>query len=314
VKVADHIIVGSGALASFAAFKSEDKGFSTLRIGSGRPFDRFLILHENAIRNFERNFGSTFGHPLQGLKVLDSKLHTYHKFDFRKYGSRLHSARYSKLLAFIESHDKAPHIEAEVSEIQADGTVLTTDGQKFMARKAVVNTVKGFAKPLFRFRHKKEFHMAFAPLDFDREWVWQINDRGSYAAVVPFENEFALVYSGDASPLYNLTGIQDKDMHFQSLQFESYYSPRYVQGKVFHCGEAIRRMHPHTGQGLNRGLDTIDAWFEGRKLGKEKTYDLALYIGGILLEKSWGSNRRLTRASYQLLDSRAGVKLINGTL
>ena len=314
MKSTDHIIVGSGALARFAAFKSEEKGYSTLRIGSGRPFDRFLILHENAIRNFERNFGSPFGHALHGLKVLDSKLRPCRQFDFRKYGSRLHSARYSKLLEYIAAHDAAEHIEAEVSGMHADGTLLTADGQKFTARKAIINTAKGFAKPRFRFRHKKEFHMAFASLDFDREWVWQINDRGSYAAVVPFENEFALVYSGDPSPLFRLTGIRDRDIRFQSLQFETYYSSRYVQGKIFHCGEAIRRMHPHTGQGLNRGLDTIDSWFEGRNLGKEKVYDFALYLGGILLDKSWGNNRSLIRASYRLLDNGPGVKLLSGTL
>ena len=314
MNTADYIIVGSGALARFAAFKSAQKGFSTLRIGSGLPFDRFLILHENALRNFERNFGSTFGHPLHGLKVLDKKLKAYRNFDFRKYDTRLHSARYSKLLEYIASHDQAAHIEAKVSEIHADGTLLSSDGQKFTARKAIINTAKGFAKPQFRFRHKKEFHMAFASLDFDREWVWQINDRGSYAAVVPFENEFALVYSGDPSPLFQLPGIRGKEIRFQRLRFETYYSSRYVQGKVFHCGEAIRRMHPHTGQGLNRGLDTLDAYFEGKKLGKEKGYDFALFLGGIMLDKSWGNNRSLIRASYRLLDNRPGVKMLSGTL
>ncbi len=314
MRSADHIIVGSGALARFAAFKSEQKGYSTLRIGSGLLFDRFLILHENALRNFERNFGSAFGHPLHGLKVLDSNLRQFRTFDFRKYGTRLHSARYSKVLEYIASHDRAPHMEATVSEIHADGTLLSSDGEKFRAGKAIINTAKGFARPQFQFRHKKEFHMAFASLDFDCEWVWQINDRGSYAAVVPFENEFALVYSGDPAPLFRLTGIRSNEIRFQSLRFESYYSSRYVQGRVFHCGEAIRRMHPHTGQGLNRGLDTIDAYFEGKKLGKEKGYDFVFYLGGIILDKSWGNNRSLIRASYHLLDKRPGVKMLSGTL
>ena len=310
----DVVIVGKGALALFSSFKAHKKGLSSIRIGKGVPFERFLLLHENAVRVLERNYGTAFGHSLRGLKVLDRNLKMLREFDFQKYGIRLHSARYSHLYEFMKERAPGEEMEDWVEEILPDGVVKTKSGKEFRAGRFVINTAKGFTKPLLKFRHRKVFHMGFINMDFDRQWVYQINDRGTYVAVVPFEEDFAIVYSGDPTPAENLLGIDPKDMDFMKLELETYYSPFIKKGRVYHVGEAIRRVHPHTGQGLNRALDTIEAIFENKSLLKESTYDFFMWLGGVLLDLSWGSSPFLRDLSFRFLDSKPGARILSGTL
>ncbi len=310
----DVVIVGSGALALFSSLKAHQKGYSCIRIGKGVPFERFLLLHENAVRVIQRNYGVAFGHPLKGLKVLDRNLKQLREFSFEKYGIRLHSARYSHLYRFMEEHARGEEVEDWVEYMDKDGTVRTKSGREFRARRFVINTAKGFKKPTFRFKHRKVFHMGFVNMDFDRKWVYQINDRGTYIAIVPFEEDFAIVYSGDPSPVEKLVGLNPQDMSFMELKLETYYHPFYREGKIYHVGEAIRRVHPHTGQGLNRALDTIEAIFEGKNLLREEVYDLFMWLGGIGLDLSWGSSPLLRNLSFILLDNPLGARILSGTL
>lgn len=310
----DVVIVGKGALALFSSLKAHQKGLSSIRIGEGIPFERFLLLHENAVRVLEKNYGIAFGHPLRGLRVLDGKLKQLREFSFEKYGIRLHSARYSHLYEFMQKHAHGDEAEDWVEYIGKDGIVRTKSGKEFKVGKFVINTAKGFRKPLLKFRHRKVFHMGFASLDFDRDWVYQINDRGTYIAIVPFEEDFAIVYSGDPSPMEKLVGLNPQELNFMKLELETYYHPFYREGKIYHVGEAIRRVHPHTGQGLNRALDTIEAIFEGKSLLREEVYDFFMWLGGIGLDLSWGSSPFLRNLSYILLDNPLGARILSGTL
>ena len=310
----DVIVVGRGALALFASRKAAARGMSVLRVGDGVPFERFLLLHENALRILEREYGAPWGHPLRGIRVLDRELRPLRDLDFAAYGMRLHAMRYSALLERLRGHDRAEEIEARVAGLGRDGMVRLSDGRLLRGRRMVVNTAAGLASgAALRFRHRKVFRMGFLPDFGEDDQVVQINDAGTYAAIVPFGGEAAVVCSGDMAPLERLLGGRMAGLAFRELRLETWCGLSHRDGRVRHVGEAARRVHPHTGQGLNRALDTVDALFEGRGMLRERVYDCLMWAGGIVLDLSWGSSPRLRDLSFALLDNRPGMKLLSGT-
>ncbi len=309
----DIIILGQGALALFAARKVLMKGEKALVIGEGVPFDRFLLLHENALRRLERVYGSAPGHPLTGVKVLNRHLEPLKFLSFADYGLRLHAMRYSALLEWMRPWHEAEAITARVASLDGEGRVRLADGRTFSARKMVINTIAAFNRPRLRFRHRKVFRMRFLQTDVAQDAVLQINDAGCYAAIVPFGDEAAVVSSGDETPLRALLGESVMKTPVMELHLETWCGLIMRQGRVVHVGEAFRRVHPHTGQGLNRALDTIDALLEGRGLARERIYDCLMWAGGIALDLSWGVSPFLRDAIFSLLDTRIGMRLLSGT-
>ena len=309
---ADVLIVGNGALALFAAHKARQKGHSALIIGAGEPFERFLLLHENALRVLERNFGQAPGHALRGVRVLNRRLEPLRELAFSARGLRLHAMRYSALLNFLRRQVKADVLPARVSAISEQGALQLPDGRCLLARLMVVNTAAGFVRPRLRWRHRKIFRMGFIHDPPEREWAVQINDAGTYAIIVPFGAEAAVVSSGDVWPLARYLKRDVADIGFEELKLETWCGWPMRQGRVVHVGEAIRRVHPHTAQGLNRALDAIDALFEGRGLMREQALDCLMWAGGVLLDAVWGKYPSLARLSLALMNTRAGMHLAAG--
>jgi len=198
---ADVVIVGRGALAVFASIEARRRGLEAVRIGTGLPFERFLLLHENALRILEHACGEAAGHPLKGIRVLDRNLEPLREMSFSEYGLRLHAMRYSALLTFLRERDDTPEVEGRVVALEPDGVARLEDGREFRARRMVVNTAAGFTRPRLRFRHRKVFRTGFVGHCPDPDRVVQINDAGTYAAIVPFGTEAAIACSGDAAPL-----------------------------------------------------------------------------------------------------------------
>lgn len=311
----DIIIVGNGALALFAAHKARQKGLTALMVGQGAPFERFLLLHENALRVLEGNFGEAPGHALRGLKALNRALAPVRRLDFARYGLRLHAMRHTALTDFLRARVETEALRARVAALDAArGVARLADGGELRARRMVVNTAAGFVRPRLRWRHRKVFRMGFIRNPPERDWAVQINDAGTYAVIVPFGAEAAVVSSGDMAPLARYLRQDLADIDFMELKLQTWCGLGMRQGKVVHVGEAIRRVHPHTAQGLNRGLDAIDALFEGKGLARERLHDCLMWAGGVLLDLTWGSAPRLTRASLALMDTRAGMKLASGML
>ncbi len=311
---ADVVIVGQGALAVFASIEARRKGLDAVRIGTGQPFERFLLLHENALRILERVCGKAVGHPLKGIRVLDRDLRQIREVSFSRYGLRLHAMRYSSLLSFLREQDATSEIEGRVVALERDGVASLEDGRKLLARRMVVNTAGGFATARLRFRHRKVFRTGFVNDCPDPDWVLQINDAGTYAAIVPFGREAAIACSGDPAPLVRLLDGDPGLSGFRELHLETWCGTGLRQGRVFHVGEALRRVHPHTGQGLNRALDTVDAIFAGDGLFRERVYDCLMWAGGVMLDISWGTSPFLRDLSYTLLDNAPGMKLLSGTM
>ena len=309
----DVVIVGRGALAVFASIAARRRGLETVRIGTGLPFERFLLLHENALRILERTCGEAAGHPLKGIHVLDRNLEPVREMSFSRYGLRLHAMRYSALLAFLRERDDTSEVEGRVVALEPDGVARLEDGQEFRARRMVVNTAAGFTRPRLRFRHRKVFRTGFMDHCPDPDRVVQINDAGTYAAIVPFGTEAAIACSGDTAPLERFLGGDPGLSGFRELHLETWCGTRVREGRAFHVGEALRRVHPHTGQGLNRALDTVDAIFAGDGLIRERAYDCLMWVGGVMLDLSWGTSPTLRDLSYALLDNAFGMKLLSGT-
>ena len=315
---ADVVITGRGALALFAAHRSRQAGLRPLVIGRGRPFERFLLLHENALRVLEATFGTAPGHALQGVRVLDLSLAEIRRLDFARRGFRLHAMRYTALLDWLEAAvaPEMPVIDAEIAAISPEGLVTLKDGRRFRARRLVVNTVAALApRRRLRVRHRKVFRMGFIADPPERDWAVQINDRGSYAIIVPFGADAAVVSSGDAAPLKRLLGARWDGLSMAELHLETWCGWRWRQERIVHVGEAVRRVHPHTAQGLNRALDALDALFAGGALKREKVHDCLVWVGGVLLDAVWGGpSPALIRASLALLDTGPGLRLASGTL
>jgi len=310
---ADVVIVGRGALAVFASIAARRRGLEVLRIGTGLPFERFLLLHENALRILERTCGEAVGHPLKGIRVLDRNLEPLREISFTRYGLRLHAMRYTDLLAFLRERDDTREVEGRVVALEPDGVARLEDGREFRARRMVVNTASGFARPRLRFRHRKVFRTGFVDHCPDPDRVVQINDAGTYAAIVPFGRGAAIACSGDTAPLERLFGGDPGLSDFRELRLETWCGTGVRRGRVFHVGEALRRVHPHTGQGLNRALDTVDAIFGNDGLFRERVYDCLMWVGGVMLDLSWGTSPFLRDLSYALLDNAPGMKLLSGT-
>ncbi len=312
---ADVVIVGRGALAVFASIEARRRGLEAVRVGTGLPFERFLLLHENALRILERTCGKAVGHPLKGIRVLDRHLRCLREVSFSRYGLRLHAMRYTDLLAFLRELDDTPEVEGRVVALERDGIVRLEDGRTFRARRMVVNTAGGFAGAArLRFRHRKVFRTGFVDHCPDPDRVVQINDAGTYAAIVPFGTEAAIACSGDTEPLERLFGGDPGLAGFRDLRLETWCGTKLRQGKVVHVGEALRRVHPHTGQGLNRALDTVDAIFAGDGLFRERLYDCLMWTGGVMLDLAWGTSPLLRDLSYAVLDNAPGMKLLSGTM
>ncbi len=310
---ADVVIVGRGALAVFASIAARRRGLEALRVGTGLPFERFLLLHENALRILERTCGEAVGHPLKGIRVLDRNLEPLREISFTRYGLRLHAMRYTDLLAFLRERDDTREVEGRVVALEPDGVARLEDGREFRARRMVVNTASGFARPRLRFRHRKVFRTGFVDHCPDPDRVVQINDAGTYAAIVPFGRGAAIACSGDTAPLERLFGGDPGLSDFRELRLETWCGTGVRRGRVFHVGEALRRVHPHTGQGLNRALDTVDAIFGNDGLFRERVYDCLMWAGGVMLDLSWGTSPFLRDLSYALLDNAPGMKLLSGT-
>ncbi len=310
----DVVIVGRGALAVFASIEARRRGLEAVRIGTGLPFERFLLLHENALRILERTCGGAVGHPLKGIRVLDRNLEPLREMSFARHGLRLHAMRYTDLLAFLRERDDTPEVEGRVVSLEPDGVAKLEDGRVFRARRMVVNTAGGFTGPRLRFRHRKVFRTGFVDHCPDPDRVVQINDAGIYAAIVPFGTEAAIVCSGDTAPLERLLGGDPGLSGFRELHLETWCGTGLRQGRVFHVGEALRRVHPHTGQGLNRALDTVDAIFAGDGLFRERVYDCLMWAGGVMLDLYWGTSPFLRDLYYALLDNAPGMKLLSGTM
>ncbi len=311
----DVIITGRGALALFAARKARQVGFSPLIVGTGRPFERFLLLHENALRALENVLGMAPGHPLRGVRVLDAGLREVRRLDFQRAGLRLHAMRYSALLALLEEGDTADIVEAGMDCIDPAGRVVLTDGRELSAP-MVVNTVAGLApRRRLRVRHRKTFRMGFIDRAPDDTWAVQINDAGTYAIIIPFGDDAAVVSSGNAAPLQGLLGASADGLAFRQLRLESWCGWRIRQGRILHVGEALRRVHPHTAQGLNRALDTVATIFDGGSLWRERMHDCLIWAGGILLDGIWGGpSSALVRTSLALLATAPGLCLASGIL
>ncbi len=310
----DVIIIGAGALALYAARVARRKGFDVLRIGAGRPFERFLLLHENALRLLEKHYGTAPGHPLRGLKVLDRKLNLLRELPFVARGYRLHGMRYSALHELFLRHDEAETETKKAASLSPDGVAWLEDGREYRARVMVLNTVSQFTRPRLRFTHRKVFRMRFLRTDVATNEVLQINDAGAYAVVVPVGGgEAAVVTSGEESPARALLGDVLDAAQAHELHLETWCGWRVRRGRVFHVGEAARRVHPHTTQGLNRALDTIDAIFEGDGLLRERVYDCLMWAAGVGLDLSWGASPFLRDMTLRLLDTGWGMKLLSGT-
>ncbi len=314
MKETDVVIVGRGALAIFASIVARRRGLDAVRVGTGLPFERFLLLHENALRILERTCGEVVGHPLKGIRVLDRGLDLLRDMSFSRYGLRLHAMRYSALLSFLRERDDTPEVEGRVVVLEGDGLVRMEDGGAFRARRMVVNTAAGFAAPRLRFRHRKVFRTGFVDHCPDPDRVVQINDAGTYAAIVPFGRGAAIACSGDPAPLVRFLGGDPGLSDFRELHLETWCGTGMRQGRIFHVGEAMRRVHPHTGQGLNRALDTVDAIFAGDELFRERVYDCLMWAGGVMLDLSWGTSPLLRDLSYAVLDNAPGMKLLSGTM
>ncbi len=314
--VHDVIITGRGPLALFAARRALLAGRMPLVVGTGRPFERFLLLHENALRVLERAYGAVPGHALQGVRVLDAALAEIGRLRFREAGLRLHAMRHSALMAWLEARHAAPLLKARIRQLDPAGRVILEDGRVLAARR-VVNTAAALApRPALRVRHRKVFRMGFIDHVPDADWVVQINDAGTYAIVIPFGDDAAVVSAGDMAPLRRLLGGNAPvDAAFTALELETWCGWRWRQGRIVHVGEAARRVHPHTAQGLNRALDAVDAFFAGRASWRERMHDCVVWAGGLLLDAIWGGpSPSLIRASLRLLSTRAGLRLASGTL
>ncbi len=184
---ADVIVIGAGALALFAARRAQRAGLTALRVGAGMPFERFLLLHENALRALERNYGEAPGRPLRGIRALDADLRPLRTLDLAARGLRLHGLRYSALLDFMAERDEAAAIEARAEWVSPEGAVRLEDGRTLRAARMVVNTAVSLRRrrPWLRHEHAKTFRLGFVPAVVDAEHVLQINDAGTYAIVVP---------------------------------------------------------------------------------------------------------------------------------
>ncbi len=318
MEAADVIIAGRGALAMFAAQRARQAGLKPLVVGSGRPFERFLLLHENALRVLEAAFGTAPGHPLRGVRVLDRSLGDIRRLDFARRGLRLHAMRHSALLDWLErrSSSGVPVIDAEIATLSPNGALTLRDGRTFRAGRMVLNTVAALApRRRLRVRHRKVFRMGFITGPPEQDWVVQINDRSTYAILVPFGADAAVVSSGDPAPLFDFLGMEKKDLPLATLKLETWCGWSWQQGRIVHVGEAVRRVHPHTAQGLNRALDAIDALFAGRSLLREKMHDCLVWAGGVLLDAIWGGpSPALIRGSLALLGTGPGLALASGTL
>jgi 2-polyprenyl-6-methoxyphenol hydroxylase-like FAD-dependent oxidoreductase len=312
----DVIIVGRGAVALFAARKARQKGLSVLVAGTGEPAERFLLLHENALRVLEAAYGAAPGHPLRGVRVLDARLRPVRDIHFARHGLRLHAMRLSALLAIMRERHDAESLDARVVALDGGGLVTLEDGRRLKARHMVLNTAGGFLRSWLRRRHAKAFRMGFIERPPERDWALQINDRGSYAVIVPFGEDAAVVSSGDEAPLRRLleSGGLAKMPALSPVALETWCALRRRQGRIVHVGEAARRVHPHTAQGLNRALDTVDALLEGRRMWPEILHDCLMWTGGLLLDALWGGPGPGIRLSLRFLDSRPGRALASGTL
>ena len=311
----DVIVIGAGALALFAARRAQRAGLSVLRVGQGTPFERFLLLHENALRALEGNYGEAPGRPLRGIRVLDSGLRPLHTLDLAARGLRLHGLRYSALLDFLHHHDKAQVLDTRVESLAPEGAVRLADGHVLRAHEMVVNTAVSLRRrrPWLHHAHAKAFHLGFVPAVVDAEHVVQVNDAGTYAIIVPIPGgESALACSGDIAPVERLFGCSLAAHIGPPVKLASWCHGPMRRGRVVHVGEAQRRMHPHTGQGLNRALAVIDALFEGRGLRREWWLDCTYVLGGLVLDAIWGHHPRLRDLTYALVSTTPGLHLMAG--
>ena len=315
---ADVIVIGAGALALFAARRAQRAGLTALRVGTGTPFERFLLLHENALRALERNYGAAPGRPLRGIRVLNADLRPLRTLDVAAHGLRLHGLRYSALLDFLHRHDEVEAFDARVESLAPDGAVRLADGRLLRARRLVVNTAVSLrrGRPWLHHEHAKPFRLGFVPAVVDAEHVVQINDAGTYAIIVPMpgggEGESALACSGDLAPVERLFGRPLAAHLGPPVKLVSWCHGGMRQGQVVHVGEAQRRMHPHTGQGLNRALDVIDALFADGGLRRAWWLDCAYVLGGLVLDAIWGRHPRLRDLTYALAATSFGLRLMAG--
>ena len=247
--------------------------------------------------------------------MLDARLRPLRTLDLAARGLRLHGMRYSALLDFLARRDEAEALEARVQDISPEGAVRLEDGRVLRAGRMVVNTAVSLrrARPWLHHAHAKAFRLGFVPAVVDAEHVVQVNDAGTYAIIVPMPGEeSALACSGDIAPVERLFGRPLTERLGPPVRLASWCHGPMRWGRVVHVGEAQRRMHPHTGQGLNRALAVIDALFAGRGLRREWWLDCAYVLGGLALDATWGRHPRLRDLTYTLANTSFGLKLMAG--
>ncbi len=306
------LIVGNGVLGWFLAKRMKDLGLEVQMVGKGKPMERFIILQENAIKVLEKTYGDYPGQRIRGIRVLDLRGRTKRRLEFG--GSRMASVPYHALLSFVEGNSPKVDLVSDFAlSISPSGEVKTQKGLTLKGDLVAVATGKPMRKTLV-WRHKK-FYFGFVDLDVEREWILQVNDRGFYAVITPFEDgRCALATSSqDVAPLRRIFGgFEWKPV---PLDLTSYYTPFWRRGKVVYLGDSVRRFHPHTTQGINRALWVADRFVErGFKVSPVDLLGEAVFLlEGILLDMLWGSHPLMINLSYFPLTTAPGRALLSGT-
>ncbi len=292
----DAIVLGNSVL-SIVAHRILASRFSTIRIGVSKPFmDRFIILTPKSERILTDLFGKLPTNSINYLKVMDEKGKIYDKIALDGFSS----IRYSTLLKLLREKLQEGYIEEEVIHVHPEGEVITRK-KRFRASRMIVSTFSTERRKKLLYKHAKTFFLDFWKDVIERDAIYQVNARGYYGIVVPLsEKESAIAYT------YETSRVLEKLFSFKpslsnGFKVISYWSYPYRKGKVIYIGEAVRRFHPHTAQGLNRALYMLSK-IEGIGL-VHAVSDFIMFVGGILLDNIWGRSMLLSRMMYALLKS-----------
>ncbi len=290
-----HLIIGNGIVAQYTALKLHQLGFSVRVVGEGVPFERFLLLHESGYRALEQVLPQVPAYPLQGIKAYWKGTIRWER-PFYRWNLRLGTISYHRLWHLLAEELQQhripvlPHRIARIDEHQ--GQALTEDGQVLSANKIYLTVPHPeFVQrhpPVWSYVHPKDLWMGWVNQAGRHQWAYQWQNTEGYALLIPMHDRYVYVAT-DAAVARQLSQkcYVPVPQKWLPLKLRSHWYWQRQFDKIILVGDAARRMHPHTGLGLNDALRQLTHLPRYPTLS-DRLRDLTLLLGGIILEACWG--------------------------
>ncbi len=301
----ENIVIGNGIVGQFLALKLYSLGKQVTLVGKGVPFERFLLIHECGFRALESIVEQIPVFHLNGIKAFwEGNIRWTLPFD--QWRLRLGTITYHHLWKILQEELQTrniPIIESHVIRLyEQTGTIVLENNQVIKGNNisltVPLNEFTNRHKPTLTYRHSKPLYMGWTEMPAHHHWAYQWQSKLGYSLLIPMREKYVFVTTDpeNANELSQICEIPLPNSWIK-LPLQSHWYLKRQYGKVTLVGDAARRMHPHTGLGLN---DTLRQISKKQISFTHKLKDFSLFIGGIFLENCWGRRKWCLPITYKM--------------